>query len=267
MPLYQCIGSIILLQSTEKCSIMGFEGGGIMSKSLILIPAYNEAGIICDVLDEIKGLIKDIDILVIDDGSTDNTSYLASKKGALVIKLPYNIGYGGALQTGFKYAVGNSYEYIIQFDGDGQHDPNNIREILAILEEKSYDIVIGSRFLSTSYKSGFMKMIAIKLFRLIIKLSTGTKITDPTSGLQGLTRKVFSYYAMMGNYPIDFPDADILITMLRFNYRIKEIPANIRKRQCGKSMHSGMKPLFYFMKIMLSIFIVLIRMKIADGGK
>ena len=239
-----------------------------MRDCLVIIPAFNEEENIKNVLKEILGAGLDIDILVINDGSTDRTQAAARAEGKVeVVSLPFNLGYGNALQTGFKYAVARGYQYVIQFDADGQHDPDDLRVILAMLRTGRADIIIGSRFLGrSSYKVGLLKKTAISIFRFLIKISTGVKITDPSSGLQGLTYKVFNYYAKMGNFPPDYPDADILIQMVLSKFRVCEFPANIRERNHGKSMHIGLKPVFYFVKMLVSIIVVLLRPRTIAGG-
>ncbi len=230
-----------------------------MSDTLVVIPAYNEERNIGKVLADIRNTIEDIDILVVNDGSSDETEKIVRAQGIGIISLPYNMGYGGALQTGFKYAVQNNYKYVIQFDADGQHDPEDIANIRTELRKGIADIIIGSRFLGgSSLKTGFLKRAAISLFRFLIKHYTKQKITDPTSGLK---RRTFSHYAAMGNYPDDFPDADILIQMIRSKYRVYEVPADMHIRDSGKSMHSGLKPIYYLVKILLCIVIVLLREK------
>lgn len=259
--------------------------------SLVIIPAYNESSNIGDVLEAIRELnIPSLDILVVNDGSTDMTETIVKHHNFNIISLPYNMGYGSALQTGFKYAVAMGYDFVIQFDADGQHDPEDIRKIIDAYVKTTPDVVptinieaesselssshiptshissptsiiLGSRFLSntSTYKVGMFKNLAIRLFRYIIKRSTNTIITDPTSGLQGLSKQVFSYYAGMGHYPTNFPDANILIYMLRQGYKIQEIPANIHDRMGGKSMHSGLKPVLYMIKMLISIEIILFK--------
>lgn len=232
------------------------------SDCLIIIPAYNEEQNIGKVLQEIGSLHVDLDIVVVNDGSRDKTGEIVQKEGEQVINLPYNLGYGGALQTGFKYAAAMGYSYVIQIDADGQHDPGEIQIMLNQLRTGDVDILIGSRFLGRgSFRTGLLKKVAISVFRFLIKISTGVKVTDPTSGLQGLTNRVFKYYATMGNFPSDFPDADTIIFMLLSNYRVKEFPANIRERNFGKSMHSGIKTIFYFAKMLVSILVVILRKK------
>ena len=234
---------------------------------LIIIPAHNEEKNIGSVLEEIRRFGIDLDILVVNDGSKDQTEAVVREAGENVITLPFNLGYGGALQTGFKFASAWGYKYVIQFDADGQHNPNNIPDILKWLRTGAYDIVIGSRYLDQSlYKTGLLKKAVISVFRFLIKISTGVKITDPTSGLQGLNNRVFTYYSKLGNYPEDFPDADTLIFMLLSRYRVHEISALMRERYSGKSMHVGFKTAFYPVKLMVSILVVLIREKARIEG-
>lgn len=233
-----------------------------MFKTLVIIPAFNEERNIEKVIAGIKTHYPEMDVLVVNDGSTDKTAFLAKKSGAGVISLPNNLGYGGALQTGFKYAVLKEYDYVIQFDGDDQHDPADLERLHRHLIDEHADIVIGSRFLGkSSFKTGLMKKFAISFFRMLIRRLTGMVITDPTSGFQGLSRKVFGYYSIKGNFPGDYPDADILIHMLKCDCRICEIPVHIRRRAAGKSMHSGLKPIYYFIKVLLSILIIQLRNK------
>lgn len=237
------------------------------SKCLILIPAYNEEKNIGRVMREIRGARILEDILVINDGSADKTASIVEEAGERVVSLPYNLGYGGALQTGFKYAAGKGYKYVIQFDADGQHDPKDLEVILELLETGKPDIVIGSRFMGrSSFYTGILKKLAIGVFRFLIKFSTGVRITDPTSGLQGLSQRAYRHYAVLGNYPEDFPDADTLIYMILSGYRVEEFPANIRERHSGKSMHSGFRILYYFIKMLVSIFVVLLRKKTRVEG-
>lgn len=231
-----------------------------MLECLVIIPAYNEEHNIIRVLQDIYSLRMPVDVMVIDDGSTDKTADAVKAANANVISLPFNLGYGNALQTGYKYALAKGYKYVMQLDADGQHDPGNLPAMLDLLKSGRADIVIGSRFLGQgSYDPGFMKRLAIHIFRFIIKAATGVKITDPSSGLRGLNRRTFQYFAGMGNFPPDYPDADVLIQMLRHKYRILEFPANMRERIHGVSMHAGMRPVYYVIKLSVSILVVLLR--------
>jgi len=237
-----------------------------VKRCLIIIPAYNEEKNIGNVLKEVTQLYPEFDVLVVDDGSSDNTGARVLLQRVKMITHPFNLKYGSALQTGFKYAVVHGYSFVVQFDADGQHDPQDIRTIIKVLEMGQADIVIGSRFLGkSSYRTGFLKKTAIVLFRMIIRAATGVRITDPSSGLQGLTRRAFSYYALTGHYPADYPDADVLIQMILNGFRVCEFPADIRARESGQSMHSGIKPVYYLIKMLVSIMVVLLRPRTATG--
>lgn len=235
-----------------------------MNQFLIIIPGYNEEQNIAKVLEGILAQHLAADILVLDDGSLDKTAEIASQYPVTVVSHPYNLGYGAALQTGYKYAVGKGYDYVLQFDGDGQHNPADLRNLMEELKQGDVDIVIGSRYLegATTFKTGAAKQVGVRFFRRLIRMMTGLVVSDPTSGLRGISSKVFQFYAVRDRFPADFPDADILIQQILRKYRIREIPAHMRIREAGVSMHAGIKPLFYMMKISLSIFIVLLQHKL-----
>jgi glycosyltransferase involved in cell wall biosynthesis len=231
-----------------------------MKDILLIIPVYNEEKNIEKVCEEIKDNLSFVDILVVNDCSTDNTLQVIKKILCInYISLPFNLGYSGALQTGFKYAFDKEYKYVIQFDGDGQHIASEANKMYQILLEKKADIVIGSRFKSslTNYEHSFFRMLGTRIFCYLIKISCKTEISDPTSGFQILSRDVFSKYAKMYNYP-EYPDANLLIDMLLQNYKIEEIHVEMRKREYGVSMHSGiLKPTKYMVKMFYSILLVL----------
>ncbi|NLI92060.1 MAG: glycosyltransferase family 2 protein [Peptococcaceae bacterium] len=231
------------------------------AEGLIIIPAYNEENNIFQVIQGIREYSQGLDIIVINDGSEDGTGGIASGMGEQVINHFFNIGYGGALQTGYKYALAREYKYVIQFDADGQHDPRVISTIRECLESGSCDIVIGSRFLEDIRDAGLFKGAAIRFFRLLIKFFTGERITDPTSGLQGLNREVFEHFSKMGMFPEDYPDADTLIYAIKKGYRVLEVPAKNIKRLSGKSMHKGIKCVYYVLKMIVSILVVVLRLK------
>lgn len=238
---------------------------------LIIIPAYNEIDAIQELINALQTpeISEIADILVINDASSDNTNLVAKQAGIPTVTHPYNLGYGSALQTGYKYAVRNHYQYVIQIDSDGQHDPSNIPRIYQMLKEKdkdgnSPDIVIGSRFVegSISFPISFSKRIAISFFRKFIYLTTGQNIMDPTSGLQGLSRKTFLYYSSYNHFDNNYPDANVLVQMLLLGFQIREIPAIMHERKTGTSMHSGIiKPMIYMCIMILSTIIVWIRHK------
>ena len=234
---------------------------------LIIMPAYNEAACIGGFLDKLtEANVKSFaDVLVVNDGSTDDTSLVVKSKGFGIISHVYNLGYGSALQTGYKYAVRNEYKYVIQLDSDGQHDVRNIENIVKALkaEDNNADIIIGSRFLSGSetFYISPIKMIAIKMFRLLIKKSANQVVLDPTSGLQGLNKDAFLFYSFYNNFDSNYPDANMIIQVSLNDFIIKEIPAVMHVRETGKSMHSGLKPVMYILKMLVNVMIVIIREK------
>lgn len=239
-----------------------------MRETLIVIPAFNEEKNIGTVLEHIISLQPNADILVVNDGSKDNTEAVVKSKKVNLVSLPYNLGYGGALQTGFKYAVFAGYQNVIQFDADGQHNPEDIKKILQCFEKTDADIIIGSRFMERNdYNVGVFKKSGISFLRFFIKLLTGTKVTDPTSGLKGLRKKIINYYAFSDNFSPDYPDADILIMAKRAGFLFYEFPIIVNERTQGQSMHSGLKPIYYFVKFILNISVILLREKLVKGRK
>jgi len=232
-----------------------------MNKKCIIIPTYNEEKNIAAVISGIMKYCK-VNIVVIDDGSTDSTVEIARREVVFVIRHPFNMGYGVTLQTGYKYALKHHYDVLVQIDGDGQHSAKFIPEFFKEVESSDCDVAIGSRFLVQSqYRAGFLKSVGIKIFRHIILWITGEKITDPTSGYQCLNRKVFEFFAD-DHFPYDYPDANVIIMLHRAGFKIKEIPAEMMPNPEERSMHRGILTIsYYFFKMFLSIFITLIRKK------
>ncbi len=230
-----------------------------MKNKCIIIPVFNEEHSIVNVISDIKKIIN-TDIIVIDDASEDLTAEKARKAGAFVISHPFNMGYGAALQTGYKYAVRKKYDFLLQMDGDGQHDPEYIPEFFRQIESRKCDALIGSRFLGNSkYKVGFLKTVGIIFFRFVIRAITGEPITDPTSGYQCLSRRLFTVFTE-DIFPSDYPDANIIIMLHRMGYKIRELPVAMMPNPSGKSMHKGVLTLiYYFFKMFLSILIIMIR--------
>ena len=231
-----------------------------MKKILVILPAYNEEENIGQLLVKLKNYEKKdlYDILVIDDGSKDRTAEIVKEKGVQVLSQVFNMGYGAALQTAYKYAKNNGYEYVFQIDADGQHDVANIDRLITdmgcLKEDNSDcpDIIIGSRFLegSESFYMSRLKMVAIGFFRRIIKKNTGVSLTDPTSGLQGLNRKAFCFYAEYGNFDLKYPDMNMIIQMLLLGFKITEFPAIMHERTAGVSMHTGILKVGKYMLLM-----------------
>jgi glycosyltransferase involved in cell wall biosynthesis len=227
--------------------------------TLIVIPAYNEDANIGRVIANILRCNYSTDILVINDGSTDNTAITASEAGARVLNLPFNMGYGAALQTGFIYAKKNGYHIVAQIDGDGQHEPECLLNMLTMARNEDVDMIIGSRFLGEhKYKLPLIRLIGITLFSIIVSVIIKQKITDPTSGFQVITKRLINFYS--GDYyPSDYPDADVLILAHRAGFRIKEVPVIMYGPKNKKSMHKGISQIYYIFKMFLSIFTTLLR--------
>ncbi|MCH5337578.1 MAG: glycosyltransferase family 2 protein [Acetatifactor sp.] len=239
---------------------------------LIIIPAYNEENNIGAFLEQLEQpqIMEMADILVMNDASTDHTSDIVRSRGHQVINHVYNLGYGCGLWVGYKYAVNKGYRYIIQMDADGQHDACNVMELYRRLKSEGQgghkpDIVLGSRFLkdSVAYPVSLIKRIAYTMFRILIRIGTGRKIQDPTTGLQGLSRRAFSFYAGFNHFDDKYPDANMIMQMLLLGFRVEEVPAVMHTRTNGVSMHSGIvKPVFYMFRMMFSIIAVWIRVKL-----
>lgn len=228
-------------------------------KHITIVPAYNEEMKIAEVVEGIRSIGLVDEVVVIDDGSEDQTVTKARAAGATVIPLVVHLGYGAALQTGYKYAYDHDFDVAVQIDGDGQHDPKYIQDLIAKIERDRCDVVIGSRFLGgpRHYRATWLRRIGMRFFQLLIFLFIKKKFTDPTSGYQALNRSVIEFFAESNYYPPDYPDADIIILLHNLGFKTVEIPVVMYESQTGKSMHSGFKPLYYIVKMMLSIFSVL----------
>jgi glycosyltransferase involved in cell wall biosynthesis len=232
----------------------------INPRILVIIPAFNEEAAIALVVRKVRQYAPQVDIAVINDGSKDETASQAESAGAKVISHPFNMGYGVACQTGFKYACRHGYDYVIQMDGDGQHEPACIPDLLAAVQDPGVDIIFGSRWLGLAeYHGPVMRKFGKFFFAFLAGMITRTKITDPTTGFQALSKPVISYYCTEV-YPVDYPDADMIIVLNRAGFRVKEIPVIMYKNETGQSMHSGiLRPIYYGMKMMMSIIMTLVR--------
>jgi glycosyltransferase involved in cell wall biosynthesis len=238
------------------------------NRVLLVIPAYNEEARIGPVVRKVKDRYPSLEVVVVDDGSGDRTRTRGLEAGARVISHPYNLGYGVALQTGYKYALERGVDAVVQMDGDGQHDPDSIRDLLDRVQRGETDLAIGSRFLEPQtpdpsrlpYRASFARQCGMWLFGSIASLITRQKVTDPTSGYQAMNRRVLEWVSS-DRFPWDYPDADVIIMLHRAGFRIQEVPVRMYENPSKKSMHSGWKPLYYVFKMLLSIFVTLMREK------
>lgn len=227
---------------------------------LVIIPTFNEAKNIVQVIRSIQSHAPGVDILVVNDGSRDATAFLAASAGAHVVSHPFNMGYGAACQTGFKYAYRRGYDYVVQMDGDGQHEPACITDLLTAVQSPDVDIVLGSRWLGLAeYKGPLLRKFGKFFFAFLASIITKHKVTDPTTGYQALNRRVIQFYCSEV-YPVDYPDADMIIMLDRSGFRVKEVPVIMYLNDTGQSMHGGLiRPIYYGMKMMMSITMTLLR--------
>ena len=231
-----------------------------MNKTLIIIPAFNEAGSIEKVVADIREHRKDCDLLVINDCSTDNTSEVArGLKDCTVIDLSVNLGIGGAVQTGFKYASESGYEYSVQFDGDGQHNAAEIEKILDPVIKGQSDVVIGSRFLKKepNFRSTFARRKGIFIFKIVNLILTGQKITDNTSGFRAYNKRATKF--LSHNYPEDYPEPESVVLLGRNGFKISEVSVNMKERQNGRSSIAGLRIPYYMFKVLLSVIMTSLR--------
>ncbi|MBL7959719.1 glycosyltransferase family 2 protein [bacterium] len=232
-----------------------------MVKFLVIIPAYNEEMNIAQVVrsvDETRSILFDalLDIVVVNDGSADRTLEAAESTGVIVLDLPYNLGIGGAVQTGFRYAFEQGYDVAIQIDGDGQHDPKFLPQLIAPIVSGTHDVAIGSRFLDSSragFQSTFTRRIGIKMFEWINSVIIRQKITDNTSGFRAYNKKTIAMLAH--EYPADYPEPETVIMLGLRNFRIAEIPVVMKERQGGRSSIGAWVSWFYMVKVLLAIFV------------
>jgi len=232
--------------------------GVVPGSLLVLLPARNEAERIPKILAHIGAVVPAARIVVVEDTSTDATAAVARAAGALVLSLPINIGYGGALQTGFQYAFEHGYETVVTLDADGQHDPADIPKLVAALREKKADLVIGSRFVEdTGYQAGAVRRATMGFFAALTSLLAGRKITDTTSGFQAIGRMALGLFAEV--YPYDYPNAEVLVDLARSGGKIAEVPTTVRARLGGTSMFDVWSSMYYVVKMTLSILMVLLR--------
>jgi hypothetical protein len=226
---------------------------------LVLIPARNEAGRVECVVREVLDRLPGVRVLVVDDGSSDDTCARVRRAGAVCVRHVFNLGYGAALQTGYKYAIRNAFDRVLQMDGDGQHDPCSAHMLLATLDTERADVVVGSRFLGGGTAgTTVLRRIGSRFFSWVVSRWTGIEITDPTSGYQALSRRAILHLSTEG-FPEDFPDADVLIGLHNAGCKLLERPVVMHSRSGGVSMHRGYRIAYYGYKMSLSLGLLPIR--------
>lgn len=227
-------------------------------KKLIIIPAFNEAENIEKTVRAILKNAPDFDYVIINDCSGDKTREICEKNGFNIVNLPINLGIGGAVQTGYRYAYEMGYDVAVQVDGDGQHDPEFLNQMAEYLMSHHLDMVIGSRFIEKEgFQSSRIRRIGIVYFSILIKIITGKLITDPTSGLRMIGRNVMGLFAM--DYPRDYPEPESVVAVLRRGMKVEEIPVIMHERAGGVSSISLKKSVYYMVKVTLAILIERIR--------
>lgn len=226
-------------------------------RGLVIMPAFNESGSVARVVGKLKEHLPDFDILVVDDGSTDGT-FACVPANAKAVSLPFNLGIGGAMQTGYRYAAIHGYDLAVQVDADGQHPPESVARLVAHLHETGADMVIGSRFLEPGhYEQTLSRMAGIRVLRAIIRLITGTTITDCTSGFRVVNRRVINAFAHW--YPDDYPEPEVVLLLLRAGMRIVEMPTSMHQRTTGQTSISLLRGIFYVAKVSTCLILDTIR--------
>jgi glycosyltransferase involved in cell wall biosynthesis len=237
---------LFLLQQEEK------------AKVLAIVPAYNEQANLAELVRKLRQVEPKLDILVVNDRSLDQTASICQQLGVNTIHLPCNLGIGGAVQTGYKYAQLNGYSYAVQVDGDGQHDPRHIVDLLRPLIDGTADLVIGSRYINKEgFQSTVIRRMGIKYFSFLIKLLIRQKVTDPTSGFRACNAKVIELFARF--YPADYPEPESIVFIKRNGYTIKEVPVIMRERLGGISSIKSFRTIYYMIKVSLAICIDIMR--------
>ncbi len=235
-------------------------------KIILIIPAYNEEKNIMNVIKKIEDFSEEkelkLDYVVVNDGSKDNTLQILLKNNLNHVNLINNLGIGGAVQTGYKYAYENNYDIAVQFDGDGQHDINYVENICKLIIEGQADMCIGTRYLdkrSSEFQSTFLRRFGSRIISIVIKIFAGKKITDPTSGFRAANKKVIEEFAK--EYPKEYPEPESTVSLLVNEYRVEEIPVSMNERKEGKSFVTPLKSIDYMVKVVLAIIVDSISLK------
>jgi glycosyltransferase involved in cell wall biosynthesis len=228
-----------------------------MTRVAAVVPAFEEAAAIGAVVAEIVAFDPSIDVVVVDDGSSDGTAAAAAAAGATVVRLPFNLGIGAAVQTGFRWALERDYDLAVRLDGDGQHDPAELPKLLAPIERDEADVVTGSRFREEEdgYRPPLGRRVGITWFARLVSLLSGQRVTDTTSGFQALNRSGIELFAR--DYPSDYPEVEATVLLLKHRLRLVEVPVRMREREHGSSSITFLRSVYYAIKVTLALFIAM----------
>jgi glycosyltransferase involved in cell wall biosynthesis len=228
-------------------------------RRIAVVPAFNEQQNVGRVIEEIRAFDPGLDIVVVDDGSVDATAAVAREHRAIVLRLPFNLGIGGAVQTGFRYACDHGYDLAVRVDGDGQHDASQLGRIIAPVVAGEADIAVGSRFVEDGegYRSSRSRRVGIRLLAVVVSRIVGRRVTDTTSGFQALNRKGIALFAR--DYPHDYPEVEAKVMVSRHRLRSVEVPVSMRERSGGRSSITAVRSVYYMLKVLLAIFVGLFR--------
>lgn len=230
------------------------------SKLLVLIPAFNEEAAVAGVVREVKALMPGVPVLVVDDCSEDGTVDVARTVGAEVLPMPYHLGLGGCVQAGYRLAFELGYDYVIRVDGDGQHDPRYIPEMLAALEREGCEMVIGSRFMNGDGEhSGFLRAMGIVFFRAVLRPILGRRVHDPTSGFVGVNRTALALFSK--SFPLEYPEIEALVVLQRKRFRFVEVNCKMRPRRGGRTTITALKSLYYPVHVLLGVFVNILKLE------
>ncbi len=230
------------------------------SELMILIPAFNEAGAIAGVIEEVHRVVPGTPVLVVDDASVDGTYERAKSAGGNVLRLPCHLGLGGCVQAGYKLAYELGYGYVIRVDGDGQHDPKYIPELLKVLRDTGCHMVIGSRFYQNDgAHTSAVRSIGIWIFRLVLRPILGKPVRDPTSGYVGVNREALQVFR--GSFPLEYPEIEALVVLQRKRFRFQEVPCQMRPPTAGRSTITAVKSLYYMIHVLLGVFVNILKME------